>query len=81
MTTIRLISKNGELFYPETVLDQYGEPSPIVLCVYPQGDCDSISWPRPNMKNLQRALFNDRECGLFDDADVIELPNGEAVGL
>ena len=75
MTTIRLIAKDGRLFYPDTVKDQYGDPGPILLCIYDEGDCDAIEWPNPNRANLKRTLFDNREEGFFGDDDFIELPD------
>ncbi len=63
----------------------------ILLCVYDAGDCDSIAWPfgsstwsgikitperiAKDKANLQRVLFDDRECGLIEDEEVL-LPDG-----
>ena len=79
MTTIQLQAKDGCLYYPETMKDWRGKSAPIIVCVYDAGDCDTISWPmkKGEDKNLQRALFDDRES-MDDfplDAEVL-LPNG-----
>ena len=78
---IQLIAKDKTLYYPETVVDALGKPSPIVLCIYDAGDCDTICWPHPNLENLKRALFDDRECGVFDDIDVILLPDNTEINF
>lgn len=77
--SIQLVVKDGTLYYPDSVIDWSGEPGPIVLCVYPEGDCDTIQWPNPNLKNLAAALFDDREMGQFEDGEEIQLPNGDKV--
>jgi hypothetical protein len=76
---VQLIAVDGRLYYPgDPKRDQCavkpGDSVPL-LCVYDQGDCDDISWPDPNRDNLHRALFDDRECGLIDDEEVL-LPDG-----
>jgi len=76
---IKLVSKGGSLYYPPEVKDGFGDPGPIVLLVYPEGDCDTIRWPRPNMKNLRNALLDDLETGLLNDGDMVFLPNGVEV--
>ena len=81
MSTIRLVCKDGYLYYPDDVLDQFGEPGPIVLCVYDTGECDTIKWPRYNERNLRSALYGDREGGIFGDHTQIELPNGRQFSI
>lgn len=57
----------------------YTESGQIVLCVYPEGDCDSIPWPMPKKahKNLTSALFDMRETGeLPADTRSVLLPDG-----
>lgn len=76
---ITLVCKNGRLYYPETVQDPYGDAGPILLRVYPEGDCDTISWPNPNPENLQAALFDGLESGFFGGDAVICTPDGNAV--
>lgn len=69
---ITLVEKDGDLYYP-------GEDGAILIYRYPEGDCDAISWPNPDMKNLRGVLFDDRECGRFEDEDIIKLPDGTVV--
>lgn len=76
---IQLIVRDGSLYYPgdprrDIAAVEPGAAVPV-LCVYDAGDCDSIVWPNPNCDNLHRALFDDRECGLIGDEEVI-LPDG-----
>jgi hypothetical protein len=78
---IRLVERDGDLYYPDTVKDSYGESGPILVYVYPAGDCDTIHWPKPHMNNLRNVLYDDRECGYFEDNDVIELPDGTVVSF
>lgn len=59
---IQLQDKDGTLYYSDEIVDD-------------AGDCDTIVWPDYDEKNLRRALFDDRETGLFD-CDVVLLPNG-----
>ena len=49
----------------------------MLLCRYPAGDCDSTSWPNPNIEVLRGALFDARETGLIRDVASVLLPNGE----
>lgn len=77
---IQLEAKDGTLYYPANVVDAYGDPSPIVLCVYDAGDCDTIKWPKPNSANLRRALFDGREQGYLDGPSVL-LPNGKEFSI
>ena len=86
MNTLTLVDKEGDLYFPDTVvpypdmpIDNHNAPGPIVLCVYKEGDCDTIEWPNVNIKNLARALYDAREMGYFDDDTVILLPNGGRV--
>ena len=69
--SIQLVAIDGDLHYPI----QLGVKQRILLCVYPEGDCDTIKWPNPDMKNLASALFDDRECGFIGDVEVL-LPDG-----
>lgn len=77
MSAIQLVENSGCLYYPDSVKNSIGHVGPIVLRVYPEGDCDTIKWPNPNMENLRAALFDDRETGL-NQGEVL-LPNGERV--
>lgn len=76
---VTLIVKEGRLYYPGDARRDHcavrpGAPVPV-LCVYDAGDCDMIAWPNPNRENLHHALFDDRECGLIGDEEVM-LPDG-----
>ena len=76
---VQLIVKDGRLCYPgDARRDEWavhpGDPVPV-LCRYPEGDYDQIAWPKPNRKNLHRALYDDRESGLISDEEVL-LPDG-----
>lgn len=76
MADIHLVSRDGCLYYPETVVNEFGDAGPIVLCIHDAGDCDTIKWPRPHMTHLGSALFDDREGGLIGLQDNVFLPNG-----
>ena len=75
--SITLVGVQGSLYFPPEIKDQFGEPSPIVLCIYPEGDCDTINWPKPNMKNLERALYDNNEMGIIPADTEVLLPNGK----
>jgi hypothetical protein len=85
MNITKLVEHQGDLYYadddecvhPDCPLCRMmaGMPRRIVLCVYDAGDCDTIKWPNPNVANLRRALFDDRECGQWAGTAVI-LPDG-----
>ena len=79
--SVQLIVRHGVLYYPgdpkrDASAVSPGAPVPL-LCVYAAGDCDCVKWPNPNRENLQRALFDDRECGIIDDEEVL-LPDGSS---
>lgn len=76
MKPIQLIAKDGDLYYPPNP-DREWLPNEDLILVhrYPEGDADCIHWPNPNRKNLHACLFNDRECGIIDDQEVL-LPDG-----
>lgn len=76
---IQLVVVDGALYYPGSMGDKFpygrvGEQQPL-LVRYPEGDCDRIKWPNPNREALQTCLFDDRECGVLDDVEVL-LPDG-----
>lgn len=77
MAEIKLVAKDGTLYFPDSVICAYGDPGPILLYVYPEGDCDTVEWPRPSIKVLDGALFSAREQGLINHDDIIVLPNGK----
>jgi hypothetical protein len=81
MSDVKLVNKNGTLYYPESVVPEFGEPGPILLRIYDAGDCDTIRWPLRNKdrENLKVALFDDRERGLVKDGDRVLLPTGVEV--
>jgi len=66
----KLIVKDGELYLP-------GGCTELLLCVYPEGDCDAIKWPQYNEDNLRSALFDARETGEIPLDSRVLLPNGE----
>lgn len=80
---IQLIAIERDLYYPSTIAkkwhDEIGmedDGKPLMMVHrYPEGDVDSIHWPNPNRKNLSACLFDDRECGLIGDEEVL-LPDG-----
>jgi hypothetical protein len=73
---LQLFAIDGDLYYPpDLARDWRPDDRLIVLCIYPEGDCDSIRWPNPDRKNLHRALFDDRERGIIRDQEVL-LPDG-----
>lgn len=79
MATIQLVNKDGDLYYPSSVVNEYDDRDIIILRIYDAGDCDTIHWPfiEKDEENLRRALFDDREMGYHDDGDVILLPDGK----
>mgnify|MGYP000860910550 CR=1 FL=1 len=76
MADIQLVNRDGYLYYPDNIVNDFGDAGPIVVCVHDAGDCDTIKWPRPHMTNLMRALFDDRETGLTDLEGNALLPHG-----
>lgn len=78
---MKLIARHGQLYYDRN--DIHAEDlrdtdhDPLLLCIYPEGDCDTISWPAPNVVNLRRALYDGRECGFTGPNDThVTLPDG-----
>lgn len=78
---IQLEAIDGVLYYPPEIKDPYDGDRVIVLCVYDAGDCDTVRWPRPSLKNLRRALFDDTETGTLPPREevTVRLPNGKRV--
>lgn len=86
---IQLIVKRGKLHIPHAaitdrlVADFYRRASsldPILVCHYPDGDCDTIPWPMTSGKHnktLAGALYDSREMGLVPDESVFLLPDGK----
>lgn len=76
--TIQLVERDGDLYYPPNPAREY-RPNEYLILVhrYPEGDCDTITWPlgRRDSVNLPRCLFDDRECGIINDQEVL-LPDG-----
>lgn len=78
LTTITLVAEDGELRYPDSIRDAYGDPGPALLVIHGD-DCDSIRWPRPNRQHLRQALNSDREQGILPRDAVVLLPSGATV--
>ena len=76
---IVLVEKNGCLYYPDYVKDCYSDPGPILLYLYPEGDCDTVDWPKPKMDHLVSCLFDGREMGYTHIGDVVMLPDRTVV--
>jgi hypothetical protein len=77
---IQLISRDGSLYYPPNPRREWRPDEPLILVHrYPAGDCDTIAWPlrSKDRENLPRCLFDDRECGLIQDEEVL-LPDGSS---
>lgn len=74
---VKLVAKGESLFFPDSVRDNYGEPGPILLCRYDEGDCDTINWPDPNEDNLRSVLFDAVEMGYIHETDRVLLPDGK----
>lgn len=75
---LKLVAKDGKLYFPQEVKDSFGNVGPILICVYDQGDCDLIEWPDYNLANLICVLFDERECGTIN-CDEVMLPDGSTV--
>ncbi len=78
---IQLLDIGGSLHTPlsacvDEVNRQMFTEDPMIIVSYDAGDCDSINWPNPNLENLARALYGDRECGIIPDHPVVLLPDG-----
>ena len=43
----------------------------MLLIRYPEGDCDRISWPNPDLPALARALYDEYEMGNLDSRIVL----------
>ena len=71
---IQLHTENGFLRLNEGGYDR------ILLVRYPEGDCDTINWPfkgQRDAKNLESALFDEREMGTVpSDTQAVLLPDG-----
>lgn len=55
----------------------------LLLCVYPAGDCDTISWPfgERDERNLTRALYDSYQCEeILKEGDTVSLPDGTHFG-
>lgn len=76
-TEITLVVKDGTLYFPKTVVSGLGYKGPILLHRYPDGDCDTVSWPNPNLKHLRSELFDAVETGDISEKTIVRLPNGE----
>jgi hypothetical protein len=75
---IQLIAIDGYLHYPPNPEREYRPDEEIILLHrYPEGDCDCVRWPNPDMKILKSCLFDDRECGVIEDGVI--LPDGTEV--
>jgi hypothetical protein len=70
-----------------SLLEQF-TADPILLCRYPEGDVDSISWPMPanddanNWQSMLRsALYDARETGIIPNVAAVVLPDGSEFGI
>lgn len=83
-TTVRLIVKDGHLYFPFGGVDanfcRSREVPSMLFRSYPAGDVDLIPWPfkKPDHAHrLAAALYDERECNdYFPVNAVIELPDG-----
>jgi hypothetical protein len=87
---IQLVAEDGRLctafadladdtlrsYYREVREGRVIEAPVLLLCRYDAGDCDTIRWPRPQVKRLRSALFDARETGQIPDVRTVLLPNG-----
>lgn len=92
---LQLVAIDGTLYMPACVLDHYDmidqakgtlDPNrthgPIMLFRYPEGDCDTLSWPLSDTSEQLAVIVSDmRECGWIEDSDVVLLPNGEKINV
>jgi hypothetical protein len=54
----------------------------ILVYRYPEGDCDTISWPNPNEDHLRSCLFDARETGMIPgDTRKVLLPDGSEFSI
>lgn len=77
----KLIAEDGNLYIPhEAIADPlqraYHTENVMLLVVYDAGDCDRITWPNPDHKNLFRALYDAHEMGLLPLHGKVLLPDG-----
>lgn len=79
--TIQLIAEDGALYTPLALVDKslrdFYSGNPILLCIYPEGDCDRIKWPNFNPENLRAALYDARETGVLPHCEEVILPDGK----
>lgn len=56
-----------------------GQCGAILMCMYDEGDCDTVSWPfkAKTPELLRRALYDARETGLIGNVQSVTLPNGK----
>lgn len=80
-TEVTLVAKDGTLYFPDEVLGALGNPGPIVMVVYDEGDADSFSWPSlsPGIKKLRSALYDAAMTGDISEKTIVKLPNGKVV--
>ncbi len=82
-TEVKLVAEDGCLYTPKEAMSKelrdldFYQDNPILIVHHPEGDHDTIKWPRPNAKHLRSALFDAREQGLIPDVREVLLPNGE----
>lgn len=81
MLIIKLENKDGTLYYPPSVVPEFGELGLIVLRIHDAGNCDTIKWPmrKKDRENLPAALFDDRESGLIPDNAYVVTPDNVGV--
>ena len=51
----------------------------VIVYRYPQGDCDTVSWPSPNVDQLIEVLDDHRETGVLLTDDIVLLPDGKPI--
>jgi hypothetical protein len=76
MADHHLTSIRGNLY----IQDREGDKV-MILCVYPDGDCDTIAWPfkKKDNHNLVSALFDHGNMGIVENGKVY-LPDGKLFG-
>jgi len=82
---IKLTVEDGRLHTPHAVMTDgvrgflIGddvEKDVILVAQYPEGDCDTVRWPKPDPFTLRRALYDAREMGIIPDVLSVLLPDG-----
>lgn len=75
---IELVAYDGDLCYPADISRMLCPEVKYMPMVhrYKEGDCDTITWPNPNLDHLHEELFGAIECGWIGSEDRIFLPDG-----